>query len=237
LRILLLDIETAPNIVHVWGLYDQNVATNQIISAGYVMCWSAKWYGSNPVIFDSVKKSKPRPMLERIHKLMDEADAIIHYNGNKFDIPTLHKEFLLHSLPPPSPSKHIDLLDTTRRQFKFASNKLDFVCQQLGLGKKIPHTGHELWIDCMDGKTSAWKLMERYNRHDVRLLERLYERVLPWVKNHPDRRIYDRDAMCPSCGSKNYQKRGHEYTKVHKYQRYQCRECRTWFRAAKPEKP
>lgn len=237
MKILFLDIETAPNIVHVWGLYDQNVAINQIISAGYVMCWSAKWYGRKPIIFDSVWKSKQKPMLERIHSLMDEADAVVHYNGKKFDIPTLQKEFVLHSLPPPSPAKQIDLLNTTRQQFKFASNKLDFVCQQLGLGEKIPHTGHQLWIDCMAGRKDALKRMERYNRHDVRLLERLYVRLLPWIKHHPDRRAYDHNAACPSCASKNVQSRGFEYTKANKYRRFQCQDCRTWFRASKSEKP
>ena len=233
---MLLDIETAPNTVHVWGLYEQNVAINQIISTGYVMCWSAKWHGQRGVLFDSVRKSRRKPMLERIHALMDEADAIIHYNGSRFDIPTLQKEFILHDLHPPSSVKHIDLLNTTRQQFRFASNKLDFVCQQLGLGKKIPHTGHQLWIDCMDGKPEAWRRMERYNRNDVVILERLYNKLRPWIKNHPNRTLYDPSAVCPTCGSKHYQSRGFDYTKTKKFRRLQCKDCRTWFRASRPEK-
>ena len=44
-------------------------------------------------------------MIKGIHKLLDECDAVIHYNGSKFDIPTLNKEFLLHGLHPPAPYK------------------------------------------------------------------------------------------------------------------------------------
>lgn len=200
------------------------------------MCWSAKWYGKTGVHFDSVRKSKHKSMLTRIHGMMSEADAIIHYNGKKFDIPTLQKEFALHDLPPPPPYKQIDLLDTTRRQFRFASNKLDFICQQLGLGKKIPHTGHQLWIDCMNGDPVAWKRMERYNKNDVVILERLYKKLRPWIKHHPNKAVYDNKDGCPTCGSDKYQSRGFEYTKTNKYRRFQCQSCRTWFRSPRPEK-
>lgn len=76
-------------------------------------------------------------MLKQIHALLNEADAVVHYNGAKFDIPTLNKEFILHGLPPPAPYKQIDLLRTARSQFKFPSNKLDYIAQALDLGKRL----------------------------------------------------------------------------------------------------
>jgi len=230
-----LDIETAPNVVHVWGLYEQTVSINQIIAAGYVMCWSAKWYKESGVIFDSIKKSSTKNMLKNIHSLMESADAIIHYNGKKFDIPTLQKEFLLYGMTPPATYKQIDLLSTARDQFRFTSNKLDFIAQQLGLGKKIPHTGHQLWIDCMANDMKAWKLMERYNKNDVVLLEKVYDKFLPWIKHHPNRMIYDGKDGCPTCGGKKYQSRGFDYTKLNKYRRFRCMSCGTWFRSNKAE--
>ena len=193
------------------------------------MCWSAKWYGEKQIFFDSIHKSTTRKMISSIHKMMDEADAIVHYNGSKFDIPTLNKEFLLLSLPPPSPSKQIDLLSTARRQFRFPSNKLDYIAQQLDLGKKIDHVGHQLWIDCMNGDGQAWKVMERYNKHDVVLLERVYYRLLPWIKGHPNQAIYG-DCTCPHCGGNKYQSRGFAHTKSARYRRFQCNSCHAWFR-------
>lgn len=233
MRILELDIESAPNLVHVWGLYDQNVAINQIINAGYVMCWAAKWYGEKKVFFDSIHGSSKEKMIKGVHKLMDEADAIIHYNGTKFDIPTLNKEFLLLGLNPPSPSKQIDLLRTARGQFRFASNKLDFLAQQLNLGKKIEHVGHQLWIDCMNGDNKAWKVMERYNKHDVVLLEKVYDKLKPWIKNHPNVVAFDQKGECPTCGGTKIQFRGIEPTKTARYRRCQCQDCGSWFRGPK----
>ncbi len=87
-------------------------------------------------MFDSIQKSGKQKMLDSVHKLLDEADAIVHYNGSRFDIPILHKEFLLAGMPPPAPAKQIDLLQVARRQFRFVSNKLDYVSQALGLGSK-----------------------------------------------------------------------------------------------------
>ena len=46
-------------------------------------------------MFDSVHESKPEQMVSRVHGLLDDADVVCHYNGKKFDIPTLNREFLL----------------------------------------------------------------------------------------------------------------------------------------------
>lgn len=175
-------------------------------------------------------------MLKRIHKLLDEADAVVHYNGSKFDIPTLNKEFLLYGMLPPSPVKQIDLLKTTRSQFKFPSNKLDYIAQALGLGQKSKHTGHQLWIDCMNNDPSAWAIMEEYNINDVVLLERVYDVLKPWIKGHPNVAVHDDTPMaCPTCGGHHYQRRGYAITRAGKYTRYQCRDCGTWFRSVHNE--
>jgi len=183
LKILLLDIESSPNVAHVWGIWQQNVGINQLMESSYVLCWAAKWLGEDEIMFDSVHVSKPKKMLKRIHDLISESDAVIHYNGTKFDMPTLNKEFLLHEMNPPAPYKQIDLLRQVRSQFRFPSNKLDYVAQRLGLGSKTAHEGHELWVKCMNKDKDAWFRMEEYNKQDVILLEKLYHRLLPWIKN------------------------------------------------------
>ena len=43
MRILYLDIETAPNEGKFWGLFKQNIGTNQITKPGYTLCFAAKW--------------------------------------------------------------------------------------------------------------------------------------------------------------------------------------------------
>ncbi len=41
-------------------------------------------------------------------------------------------------------------LQTSRSKFRFVSNKLDYIAQRLGLGKKTAHEGHELWLKVMN---------------------------------------------------------------------------------------
>lgn len=236
MKILLLDIETSPNTAHVWGLWQQNVSINQLMESSYVLCYAAKWLNSDEMLFDSVQQSKPKAMLKGIHGLLNEADAVVHYNGTKFDIPTLNKEFLLHRYSPPSPYKQIDLLRVVRSQFRFPSNKLDYVAQRLGLGQKHAHEGHELWVKCMNGDKDAWKRMADYNIQDVILLEDLYNTLLPWIKNHPNKNLHSDNPCCPTCGDTHLQKRGTAVSATGTYQRYQCRACGSWSQGTKTTK-
>ena len=229
MKILLLDIETSPNTAYVWKLFKETIPLARLIDSSETLCWSAKWLGEKEIMFSSIKKTSPRRMLAHIHRLLDQADAVVHYNGKSFDIPNLNKEFLLYGFSPPAPYKQIDLINTTRRQFKFTSNKLDYICQRLGLGQKTD-TNFQLWIDCMNKDSKAWDKMEKYNRNDIVLLEKLYLKLLPWIKGHPNVGLYTEAEACPNCGGTHYQKRGYIYTSVCRYSRYRCNDCGSWFR-------
>lgn len=237
MKILLLDLETSPNIAYVWGLFKENIPLARLIDSSEVMCWSAKWLGEEEMYFDSFYASSQKKMLRGIHKLLHEADAVVTYNGTRFDIPVLNKEFLLYGMSPPSPYKGIDLYLTARRKFKFVSNKLDYVCHYLGLGKK-KETTFQLWIDCMNKLPEAWELMEDYNKNDVIILERLYGTLLPWIDNHPNHGMYvDGRPVCPNCGSAHSQRRGFFFKKALKYLRFQCMGCGKWFAGTKAVRP
>lgn len=232
MRILHLDIETSPNQVYTWGLWKQNIGLNQIINSGSTLCWAAKWNGEDQIYFYSEHHHGKELMLQRIHQLLDEADAVVHYNGENFDMPTLNKEFVLNEMNPPSTYRQIDLLKTCKAQFRFVSNKLDYVAQALGLGAKTQHKGMELWTGCMAGNEEDWKVMMEYNIQDVALLEKLYNRLLPWIKNHPNVALYSdgTEVVCTKCASKNLHRRGFQYTNASKFQRYRCMDCGGWMR-------
>lgn len=233
MRILHLDIETSPNTAHVWGLWQQNVSIKQLMESSYTLCWAAKWHGQRGVIFNSIYESSEEDMLGELWHLLNDADVVVHYNGSKFDIPTINKEFLLKGYSPPSPYKQIDLLKITRKMFKFPSNKLDYVANALGLGEKLPHIGHELWIKCMNNDSAAWRKMEKYNKRDVELLEKLYNELLPWIATHPNYALYgnaDR-PVCTNCGSTHVQSRGVGVAGTQRYKRFQCTDCSTWMRS------
>lgn len=182
--------------------------------------------------FDSTHASGTKTMLRRIHRLLAQADTVVTFNGMRFDLPVLNKEFLKHGLNPPAPYKQIDLYRVVRQSFKFESNKLDSLTNVLGLGRKVKHKGFKLWVDCMNDDAVAWTKMERYNKQDVLLLEKLYHRVRPWIRQHPQ--MTEDGLCCPKCGSTWANRRGVQLAVTRAYQRYQCKRCGGWFRSNQP---
>jgi hypothetical protein len=234
----LLDIETSPNIVYSWGIFNQNISIDQVIEPTKVLCWAAKWVGDRTVHFASLKQRKPLQMVAKIHKLLDEADVVVHYNGRSFDIKHLNREFLEYGFAPPSPYKQVDLLQTARQNFKFLSNKLQYVLKRLELGSKAETGGFKTWVGCLKGVAADWDRMRKYNVADVVELEKVYWKFLPWIKNHPNRAYYEANKeQCPHCGSEEFQERGYYRGQAYTYKKYSCsnKGCRKWFRGTKSE--
>lgn len=234
MKILLIDIETAPNTAYVWGLYDQNISHEHLKETSYILCWAARWYKQHSMMSQSVWGHKPGSsfyiqMLKKIWTLLDDADVVVHYYGSKFDIPVLNREFARYGMPPPSPYKQVDLKVVVAKAFKFESNKLDHVADKLGLGCKID-TDFGLWVGCMEDDPASWNYMIRYNKQDVKLLEKLYVRLLPWIDKHPSHSVFSNRMCCPKCGSNHTHKRGIQVASVATYTRYNCQTCGAWFR-------
>lgn len=244
MRILILDLEISPSLAAVWGLWGQNIPIGNITGESEILSWAAKWHGEEECSYSSLRiaghtAAGSKRMLKEIHSMMNEADVVVGYNQDKFDLKILNKEFLLHGLPPPSPYKSIDLLKVMKRKFRWTSNKLDYVAQRLGLGKKLSHPGMQMWLDCMNPHSvnynESWDAMEAYNCEDVFLTEALYDKVLGWIPNHPNQNLYNEGHGCPVCGSDHIQRRGWAKLKSLTYRRYQCMSCKQWLRAVKAE--
>ena len=235
-KILFLDIETAPNLVHTWGFYEQNVI--EVVEQWYILCFAYKWLGEKTQVvalpdFENYKPGmKDENLTPKLREILDQADIIVAQNGDRFDIPKINTRLIQHKLQPPSPYQTVDTLKAARK-FAFNSNKMDNLGRDLGEGRKVNTGGFGLWKKCMAGDQKAWARMKRYNKQDVDLLERLYLRLRPWIKNHPN--VHDRGG-CPKCGSTRLTMRGRAISKTMEYIRYQCQGCGGWSRSAKGER-
>lgn len=223
-RILLLDIETAPAVAYVWRLFDETIGLDQLISPSRMICWAAKWYRGEWFIADERKGRKA--LLQPLHDLLNEADAVVTYNGDKFDLPKINGEFVANGMDPVRPVPSIDLYRTAK-QLGYQSNKLMFVSQHLGIGQKVETGGFKLWRDVLAGDEAAWARMLRYNKHDVALLQTLYTKLRPYIKSHPA--LHVSKGCCPVCGSKRVQSRGNRHTKASVIERLFCTACSSWF--------
>lgn len=247
MKILLLDLEISYKIGAVWGLYNQNIASNQLLQDYYVLSWAAKWLGDKKMHSDALFKHtaaykkdpySDREIMKTIWKLVNEADIVIAHNGAKFDIPILNARFLTHGMQPPTPYKVVDTLGIARRQFNFTSNRLDDLGKQFNVGRKIDTGGFELWRKVVQDKDlSAFKKMLAYNEQDVLLLEKVYNKLKPWDNKHPSSVIVSesQDCKCNVCGA-NVVKNGSYATNTQVYQKYKCMNCGHNMRGRKGEK-
>ena len=240
-KILLFDIENTPSVVYMWSMYDKWFNEEMIKEPWYILCWSAKWLGSKEIIssalpdFKNAYKKNPKddkPILQKLWKLLDEADIVVAHNGKAFDVRKVNARFSMNNMKPPSGYKVVDTLLAARQYFYFTSNKLTNLGKYLGLGEKVETGGFGLWQRCMAGDKKAWELMVKYCKNDIVLLEKIYLRLLPYIQNHPNLNVYidEKELICPNCESGRVIRHGHSYTAGGKYQRYQCLSCGTWFK-------
>jgi DNA-directed RNA polymerase subunit RPC12/RpoP len=73
--------------------------------------------------------------------------------------------------------------------------------------------------------------MRRYNKADVVLTEKVYDRLRPWISAHPHMGLWSgEEHVCGNCGSDRLQRRGFKATAISTYQQYQCQACGAWSR-------
>lgn len=232
-KVLLFDIETAPNKMMGWGLWNQNFGLNQIESEWFCLSFAAKWLGSDEVMYTDmrgiVSTEDDTHILDELWKLFDEADVLIGQNSKAFDVKKMNARWILNGYQPPSPYKQIDTLDIAKRNFSFTSRKLEWMTDKLCENKKLTHgkfAGFQLWKECLLDNPEAWQEMEDYNRMDVISLEELYLKMAAWDDKHVNFNLYNDIAehIC-RCGSNRLKEDGFAYTGVSKFQQYRCLDC------------
>jgi predicted nucleic-acid-binding Zn-ribbon protein len=237
-KILVFDIETAPDLADVWSFWNTNVGLNQVRRDGWIMSFAAKWLGGNEIIYEENRTQNDRSLVKKLLKLIDEADIVVAHNGKSFDMGWVRSKAAIHGLAPPSPVKIIDTLIESRKLFKFTSHRLEYLLRRFKCAPKHPHKkypGHELWVECMKGNDEAWEELKVYNCGDVTGLEELYLKMRPWITSHPNLNLYHdkEEIQCNKCGSNNLKKDGTVKLIAGVYQAYSCKDCGGWSRSNK----
>ena len=234
-KVLIFDIETAPSIAYHWRRFKENISQKQVIQEGFMLCWSAKWLGSEHIMSDSlhhhsdlIEPDNDKPVVRSLWRLLDQADVIVAHNGDNFDEPTLNARAMYHGLQPPHPSKQVDTLKIARNRFKFNSNSLDAIAQYLDIEEGKMSVDFGLWRRCMEGDLVAFDEMLEYNMRDVTVLEAVYLKMRAWDRRHPNlHMIAGESGMgCGVCGSKDVEPTDRfAHTNVSKFPTYRCNGC------------
>jgi hypothetical protein len=229
-KILYIDIETSPSLVYTFQFWNVNISPDKIVKPGGMMCFAYSWDDGETQFV----RGSSRAMAKKVYQLLDQADVVVTYNGNKFDIPHLQRHLTLNGYTSPSPFVSVDLFAVVKREQRgvWPSLRLGYLAQELDLRGKLQNDGFQLWIDCMAGDKAAWEQMRDYNLRDVDLLKEMFPLLRHKVRNLPSASLYmDTDErVCPNCGSTSFQSRGIQRNKTRAYRRFLCNECRSWFR-------
>lgn len=234
-RIAFFDIETAPILGRVWGLWEENVI--KVEESWYMLSFSVKFLGDTKVktyALPDFKGYKPGStndyeLVKKLWEVFDEADILVAHNGDRFDIPKANVRFAVHGMLPPSPYKSLDTKKMAKAKFKFDSNKLADLATSFKLENKMQTGGYALWDGCMKGDKRSWATMKKYNAQDVVVLEQLYLKLRPWVTTHPNLSVYEEKvASCSRCQSENIALEGFQVRGNSKREQYHCGDCGAW---------
>lgn len=235
-KLLLLDIETSPILGYTWGTYQTDVL--HIVEDWKILSFACKQVGAG-------KKIQAETLLDydmdeftlvvALSTVLEDVDAVIAHNGKKFDMKKIRAKMIEHKLNPPPPVPVIDTLLEARQSFAFSKNRLDHIGQLLVNDRKQDTGGFKLWLDCMAGCPKAFAKMRKYNIQDVKLLEKVYLEMRPWMRNHPNLSIIDdtKKAACDKCCSTDLTAWGFYNTNSGKYKRFFCNGCGGWVKGAK----
>lgn len=237
MKLLSIDIENSPHLVWTYKLWGNNVyiPPSMVVQESQIMCFAAKWIGENTeAMFYSTYHNGYGGMMSAAWDLMNEADGLVYFNGDRFDGPKIKKSLLVAGFDPPSPYKGIDLYTVIKRQFDFPYKRLDEVAKALGLeGKKGKHGDN--WRACLENDPEAWERERIYNIQDVVLNEQVFNIIKPWIGGStiPSVALETGLGMACRCGSTNLTKEGFRQTLKGKFQRFRCSSCGTWLTSGK----
>lgn len=227
---LFLDIETSPNIGFFWQPgYKLSISHDNIIKERAIICIAWKWAGRPRVYCRTWDKNQcDKALLEEFVEVMHSADEVVTHNGDRFDITWIRTRCLKHGIPMSPDFVSIDTLKSARSKFRFNSNQLDYIAKFLGLGQKKP-TGFGLWRDItLKNDKSALRKMVEYCKHDVKLLEWVWDRLNQYVPAKSSVGETQRD--CPECGGSRGVIRGYRTSVAGlKKVQLQCKDCNKYY--------
>ena len=240
-KILILDIETLPMHVRVWGLYKQRIPIDNIINDWLILCWSAKWLCAPEILHDCLtpddcENRSDKRISESVYKLLEEADIVVGHNLKRFDMRRMQSRFIMHDLKPFSPIQTVDTLVESRKNFAHSSHKLDFLGQLVRNQGKVS-TNYNLWVRCESGEQEALDYMQGYCDEDVALEEEVYIWMLPWMQSHPNIGLYqDSDGkVCKRCGAPVKWVDKYQYTLVNRYDSFKYTRCGSYSRGRRTD--
>lgn len=231
-KIVLWDVEVSGIVATTWNLYPESISHENLIDDWFMICVAWKELGKKKIeavsVLDDPERFKRSHkddyyVVKTVREMLEDVDILVAHN-QPFDLKMFNSRLIAHSLPPLPKILSVDTLKEVKKVARFTSHRLDFLGKKFtGEGKM--HTPSGTWLKAMNGDEEAIKLMVKYNKVDIEVLEEVYNRLLPYMASHPNIAMPD-TLNCPKCNSNHVIKDGIRLrASGARYQTYKCKEC------------
>lgn len=207
---LFFDIETGYYILKIRTFSLKNKISyfnpNDIEVEKQIICISYSWQNEDTVHTLDWRMGEKK-MLKEFIKIMEQADECIGHNGDNFDIREIRTRCLYHGILMFPNYRTLDTLKKSKKYFRFASNRLDYIGKFLGVGGKLEHEGFSLWEKVVEGdkETSEIALNEmiKYCERDVIVLKDSFYIMNPFIDHNNNLAVLHGGEKwdCPECAS------------------------------------
>ena len=227
-KILFFDIEST----------NLNAPFGTILCIGYKFLHDPKVHVPTILEFSKNGMLDDRGLVENFSKVWEWADYTCGHYAQRFDLPMIQSKLIKYGLPPLGPKLLIDTWRVARDNLKMHSNRLAAIAEYLGTKHSKSPITFDDWLRAAHGDKKSLKYIVEHCRLDVLVLEDVFLKLRPLMKNEPARQLFLEDEskeVCISCGKSRLQRRGNMVTKTRRYPRLQCQDCGKWQRGTHSE--
>ena len=239
-KVLLLDLEVSHAKFAMFTPGWRGTASyKNLLEQSYILSAAWKWLGEKDKTIIKVKPGKKvtdRAIVQKVCKVLEQADAVVWHNGDRFDKRVIAARALINHLPPPAQPVSIDTCKIAKKHFLLDSNSLDHLLRVLGYPpKRSP--GQDVWLAALLGSQDAVDEIAEYNGRDIDDLEKIFYHLRPFSTAQLNMALLSsedpEELLCPACGSDEVKDRGSRYNKTTVVKRFKCDECGHWFTGGK----
>lgn len=227
-NILIYDIETSLETAAVFSPKTEYINAAMMLTERHMLSAAWSWWPSRRVWSSSIESpGDDAALTTQLWTLFAHADAVVAHYGDGFDVKYVAARCAFHGLPPLKPATQVDTWKIAKRRFLLNYNRLDYISTFLGGPPKMD-APRDWWLRALRGDMAAIKLIERYNRGDIRALRYVFDKLSPWTAPAVNRALGAERGACPSCGAAALIAGGTRTTKTRSYVRYVCTRCGAW---------
>lgn len=130
------------------------------------------------------RRGNDKEIVKRINAIVRKHDAIIAFNGKRFDLPLLRTRALAWNLEPLLRPRIIDPLLISWNHFRLRKNGLGNLGAHLRIAEQKTPLDLGTWREAvLNGCRKSMNLIVDHCKADVKLLSKMMPYIMPFVKN------------------------------------------------------